>query len=108
MSLTEQELDEFLDEVNLLSDEKLETILETRERPRLLLPPSRAPQKNRLVLFGFAGGGFLVGLAIGLAFTIPNRHEVGQQLTYIIQKISELENSKDLIEPLSIPKDKVF
>jgi|GEM_PF-5325006 len=108
MSLTEQELDQFLDEVNLFSDEKLETILEMRERPKLPPPPIEAPKKNRLFLFGLVGGGFLLGLAAGLAFTIPSRNEVGQQLTYIIQKISELENSKDLIEPLSIPKEKIL
>ena len=108
MSLTDQELESFLEEVGVFSGEKLDSLLEVRERPQIPAPPIEKPKSKRLFFFGTLTAAFILGLSIGVTLTYSNKKEVGQQLTYIIQKISELENSRDLIEPISIPSQEVL
>ena len=51
MSFTDQELDQFLDEVGVFSEEKLEEIVAVREKPEL---PTIAPaEKKKVATFLF-------------------------------------------------------
>lgn len=98
MTLTDQELDQFLDEVGVFSDEKLSTERERPELPKLPEPPK---PKNKLLIFAIFLA-FIFGVSVGLA---TKNFTTGRQFTYIVQKLNELENSKDLIEPLNFSEE---
>ena len=100
MSVAEEELNALLEEMETLSpEEEVSFEREESEIPRIeesLQAPRRGISPYWIPI------AFAIGLCFGLTLSWTYRQEMGKQLTYIIQKISDLENSKDLIEPLDL------
>ena len=92
MTLTEEELEQFLDDIDVFSRDTLEP-----ERPELVLPIEKKPQSNPILIVGGIVLAFFIGLSLGLFL---NHEDTRPQFTYIIQKLNDLEGSSDLIEPL--------
>ncbi|MCH9610469.1 MAG: hypothetical protein S4CHLAM81_12350 [Chlamydiales bacterium] len=84
MPLTEQEIDQFLEDVGALSDPK-------REKPALPTLPQKS-KTSKKISYILLVTLFTLGLSVGL---LINQVSIGRQFTYIAQKLSELKPIED-------------
>ncbi|MCP5469655.1 MAG: hypothetical protein H7A36_04025 [Chlamydiales bacterium] len=105
--MTEQELETFFDEIGLFSEEK--SVETKRELPKLPSPPITPVRKPRKWIAIWVGAGllatFTLGLVLGLATAAISHEkldEIHQQLTFLMQKVADAEQTmpaSEVIEP---------